>query len=120
MIVPPSSEWGAALNNDFGLYLSLGWQIEDRLAELSPSTLALQLALFHPLAVRSLYAAGEESAADYAMRSPYATIHLLRTSDVQALPPNHAAAVPERNRATLEALGLAKLREMHGGLVGGS
>ena len=114
LIVPPTSPWGLSLNDDFGAFLSLGWQIEDRLAELAPTTLELQLALFHPRAVRSMYAAtDEDEAADYAMRSPYPTIHLLRTSDVQALPPKHAAQVPERNRATLESLGVAHLTEMH-------
>ena len=42
--------------------------------------------------------------------------HLLRASDVQALPPNHAAQVPMRNRATLAQMGFAQLRELHAGL----
>ena len=114
LVVPPTTTWGRALHDDFGQFLSLGWQVEERLSELAPTTLPLQLALFHPLAVRSLYASGaEEDPADYAMRSPHPTIHLLRTADVQALPPASAARVPERNRETLEGLGVAKLRELY-------
>ena len=117
LVVAPATPWAVALHADFAPFLSLGWKVEERLAELAPTTLALQLAMFHPLAVRSMYTSGEEEdPADYAMRSPHPTLHLLRTSDVQAVPPASAAVVPERNRATLERIGLARLRDMYGSL----
>ena len=76
----------------------------------SPTTLSHHTP---PQALRSLYATGEdEDPADYAMRSPYPTVHLLRTKDVQAVPPASAAAVPERNQRNLEAVGVERLREM--------
>ena len=117
LVVPPSTPWGIALHDDFAKFLSLGWVVEDRLAELAPSTLQLQLALFHPLAVRNIYTAAEEEAVDYAMRAPHPTIHLLRTSDVAAVPPASAAAVPERNRAKLAEVGLEKLRDLYSGMI---
>ena len=117
LVIAPATPWAKALHADFAPFLSLGWKVEERLAELEDSTLALQLAMFHPLAVRSMYACGEEGeTADYAMRSPHPTLHLLRTSDVQAVPPASAAVVPERNRARLERIGLEKLRDMYADL----
>ena len=75
----------------------------------------LQLALFHPLAVRNLYASGPdggEDAEDYAMRAPFPTAHLLRVADVEAVPPLSAAAVPQRNRERLAGLGVERLRDV--------
>ena len=113
MVLAPSTPWGAELNEDFSKWMSFGWRVEERLAPPKEKSMALQLALFHPKAVRNLYSMGEdEEAADYAMRSPHPTIHLLRVSDVAAIPPKSAAAVPERNRAALEALGVPRLRAL--------
>ena len=116
LVLSPSTSWGQNLHDDFAKFLSLGWKVEDRLAELAPTTLQLQLAMFHPLAVRNMYTSFEEEAADYAMRAPHPTLHLLRVADVEALAPGAAALVPERNRATLDELGVEKLREMFAGL----
>ena len=88
--------------------MSLGWILEDHLQERQRLT-HLQLALFHPLAVRNLYASGEAEAEDFAMRAPHPTVHLLRISDVQAVPAASAAAVPERNRLKLQSLGVETL-----------
>lgn len=113
LVVPSSTAWGAELQEDFAKWMSIGWQVEERLAPPTAESMQLQLALFHPQALRNLYSMGEdEDAADYAMRSPHPTIHLLRVSDVAAVPPKSAAAVPERNRAALEALGVPHLREL--------
>ena len=113
LVLPPSTPWGAELHGDFAKFMSFGWKVEERLAPPDADSMALQLALFHPKALRNLYSMGEEEeAADYAMRSPHPTIHLLRVSDVAAVPPKSAAAVPERNRAALEALGVPRLREL--------
>ena len=113
LVLPPSTPWGAELHGEFAKFMSFGWKVEERLAPSDTESMALQLALFHPKALRNLYSMGEEEeAADYAMRSPHPTIHLLRVSDVAAVPPKSAAAVPERNRAALEALGVPRLREL--------
>ena len=90
LVIPPTTPYGRALNDDFGKFMSLGWKVEDRLAELAPTTLPLQLAMFHPLALRNMYSMGDEDAADYATRAPFPTLHLLRTADVEAVPPKSA------------------------------
>ena len=110
LVLPPTPGLlGERLMDEFLAFLSLGWQLVDRVEKRDP---AVQLALFHPRAVRNLYGAeaGEEDAADFAMRAPYPTVHVLRTSDVQAVNPESAAAVPERNRRRLRELGVPWLR----------
>jgi uncharacterized protein len=104
----PCSDWAQELHSSFAQFMSLGWVVEDHVQELQLPT-ELQLALFHPLAVRNLYASGDAEAEDFAMRAPHPTVHLLRTADVQAVPPKSAAAVPERNRVRLRGLGLVSL-----------
>ena len=47
----------------------------------------LQVVLFHPRAVHSLYEqadCGRESATNYSIRSPYPTFHFLRERDILA------------------------------------
>ena len=115
----PGATWNDEVQRSFAAFLSLGWQVEAHLEEHRVAAseceeggaLAVQIALFHPLAVRSLYACGEEEeAADYAMRSPFPTVHLLRSADVAAVPVASAEAVPERNRNRLVGMGLEQLR----------
>ena len=115
LIVVPSSDgtWASNLQTSFPDWMSLGWAMED---VISTSTMPLQLALFHPHAVRSLYAvnaADGEDAEDYAMRSPYPTAHILRTADVEAVSGKSAAAIPQRNRQRLAAIGVEELRRMY-------
>ena len=114
IVVPPTSPWGKALHEDYGSFLLLGWQVDELLTELVPDQSVMQV-LFHPLALRDLYVQtdDDDDPGEFAMRSPHPTVHLLRASDVQALPPNHAAQVPTRNKATLAQLGISKLRELH-------
>ena len=50
------------------------------------------------------------------MRAPFPTIHLLRSSDLKALPATAAARVVPRNKRTLSSLGVAVLREKFGAL----
>lgn len=106
----PCTDWARGLHTSFSEFMSLGWVVEDHLQERQLST-ELQLALFHPLAVRNLYASGDAEAEDFAMKAPHPTVHLLRTADVQAVPTASAAAVPERNRTRLRGLGLEKLAD---------
>lgn len=74
----------------------------------------LQLVLFHPQAVHSTYATtGEEDAADFSIRSPFPTVHLLREEDVmRAVRGSEEAGgkmdlrgLPAKNKAKLRALG---------------
>mmetsp|Transcript_1800 Transcript_1800/g.5119 ORF Transcript_1800/g.5119 Transcript_1800/m.5119 type:complete len:198 (-) Transcript_1800:215-808(-) len=119
LVIAPSSEWAQQLHASFPTFMSLGWQIDDLLQDRSSngsSPTELQLALFHPLAVRSLYASGEAEAEDFAMRAPHPTVHLLRVSDVQAVA-RSAAQVPARNRDYLRAMDLDALTAEFQGLV---
>jgi hypothetical protein len=137
IVLPESTEWGKALHADFARFLSLGWKVEDFLQESSSkeaveqvgdvggarAPLTLQLALFHPRAVRNLWAdAGPDAVEDpteYAHRAPFPTLHLLRADDVQAVPPASAANVPVRNRETLTRLGIEGLREVYSRILSG-
>ena len=104
----PGNPWTKALHESFPDFMSFGWILEDHLRDRSALS-HLQIALFHPLAVRNLYGSGDVEAEDYAMRSPHPTVHLLRVADVQAVPTESAAAVPERNRVRLRGLGVEML-----------
>ena len=73
----------------------------------------IQIASFHPdyLFADTLPEAPE----NYTNRSPYPMLHLLRQDSITAVAEQDEAAlqaIPERNIATLQALGLAKVREM--------
>ena len=62
LVLPPTPGLlGERLMDEFLAFLSLGWQLVDRVEKRDP---AVQLALFHPRAVRNLYGAeaGEEDA----------------------------------------------------------
>jgi hypothetical protein len=79
----------------------------------------LQLVLFHPLAVHSLYEQEPDQEGDYydasystkaknfALRSPFPTFHFLRTKDiVTAIAGGYPQPelIPERNAARLQVL----------------
>jgi len=77
----------------------------------------LQLVLFHPRAVHQTYAAvddedDERAAADYTIRSPFPTVHLLREQDVmravQSYP--NLESLPARNQERMLAQGLNACR----------
>ena len=72
----------------------------------------IQIASFHP---RYQFAGTEADAIEnFTNRSPYPMLHLLREESVSAVAVNEdeLLAIPERNIATLRALGMAKLREL--------
>ena len=125
LVLPPTTAWGGALHDDFGRFVSLGHKVDERLKELAAEIDLVPGLLFHPRAREPLtrgahaplYSSAEdEEASDYAMRAPYPTIHLLRSSDLKALPPAAAARVVPRNKRTLSSLGVAVLREKFGAL----
>jgi hypothetical protein len=91
---------------EFRDFVHLSWQLQEE-AVGEEFVQLLQLVLFHPKATHQTYAAsteGVESAADYTIRSPYPTIHLLREVDVlkavQGGYPN-LEELPSRNKEKL-------------------
>jgi uncharacterized protein len=89
---------------DFRDFVRLSWQLQEE-AVGEEFVHLLQLVLFHPNATHQTYASNEvESAADYTIRSPYPTIHLLREVDVlkavQGGYPN-LEELPSRNKEKL-------------------
>ena len=72
----------------------------------------IQIASFHP---RYQFAGTRPDAVEnYSNRSPYPMLHLLREDSVSEVNenPEVMAGIPERNIATLKALGLKRVREM--------
>jgi hypothetical protein len=72
----------------------------------------IQIASFHP---RYQFAGTRpDDVENYTNRSPYPMLHLLREDSVSAANENEeaVAGIPERNIATLRALGLTRVREM--------
>lgn len=86
----------------------LSWRLQSEVINDGGMVDEIQLVFFHPLAVHSTYAEGLPDAADFSIRSPYPTIHLLRQADVlkgvQSYP--DASLIPARNKERLRALGL--------------
>eukprot|EP00747_Dinoflagellata_sp_TGD_P208810 gnl/TRDRNA2_/TRDRNA2_82258_c0_seq1.p1 gnl/TRDRNA2_/TRDRNA2_82258_c0~~gnl/TRDRNA2_/TRDRNA2_82258_c0_seq1.p1 ORF type:complete len:229 (+),score=27.87 gnl/TRDRNA2_/TRDRNA2_82258_c0_seq1:55-741(+) len=70
----------------------------------------IQLVLFHPLAMHSAYGESgpEEDPADFTIRAPFPTVHLLRECDVLSAVESYpdAAQIPSRNKVRLRAQGL--------------
>lgn len=67
----------------------------------------VQLVLFHPKAAHSAYAEGAPDPADYSIRAPHPTVHLLREADVLQGVKTYPGAdqIPHRNKVRLRALG---------------
>ena len=86
----------------------LSWQLQAEAIVERGHADALQLVLFHPNAVHSTYGEGPPDAADFSIRAPYPTVHLLREMDlleaVQGYP--NAAQIPDVNKRRLRALGI--------------
>ena len=69
---------------------------------------AIQLVLFHPSAVHSTYGDGPPDAADFSIRAPFPTVHLLREMDVLEAVRGYPNAdrIPEVNKRRLRKLGI--------------
>ncbi|CAK9050766.1 unnamed protein product [Durusdinium trenchii] len=63
-------------------FVQLSWTLQERAIHGQGFAELLQIVLFHPAAVHSVYAEGPPDAADFTIRSPFPTIHLLREADV--------------------------------------
>ena len=80
----------------------------------------IQIVLFHPAATHSAYAEGPEDAADFTIRSPHPTVHLLREMDVLAAVQSgypEPWQIPTRNKSKLRAQGLDACRARLGACV---
>ncbi|CAK9050493.1 unnamed protein product [Durusdinium trenchii] len=65
-------------------FVQLSWTLQERAIHGQGFAELLQIVLFHPAAVHSVYAEGPPDAADFTIRSPFPTIHLLRYGHVRS------------------------------------
>jgi hypothetical protein len=100
-------------SNDFREFIRLSWDLQDQLVEQTGLVGSLQRDLFLPMATHQTYGGfmeGEEdNPADYTIRSPYPTVHLLREVDVlKAVQGGYPQleTLPMRNQAKLVQQGL--------------
>jgi len=93
--------------------VSMSWTLQAEAIAARGHGQTLQIVLFHPSAVRSTYAAGPADAADYALRSPFPVVQLLREVDLLDAVRAHpdSGGIPARNAARLRALGEDRCRE---------
>jgi uncharacterized protein len=96
---------------DYLDFVRLSWELQDQANMYKDK---LQLVLFHPLATHQTYASGQhDSPADYTIRSPYPTVHLLREEDVlKAVTSGYPDLeyLPSRNKAKLTDRGIDHCR----------
>ncbi len=97
---------------EFRDLVSLSWRVQDESILQNGFEKDLQIVLFHPQAVHDTYSSLQESnddAANYTIRSPFPTIHLLREIDVlNAVKSGYKdlEGLPSRNKSKLRSLGL--------------
>jgi uncharacterized protein len=114
-----------AFVHDFRDFVRLSWKLQEEAIGATYLN-QLQLVLFHPRATHQTYGAGgqddddDAAAADYTIRSPHPTIHLLREQDVLRAVTSgypHLDTLPDRNKAKFIAQGLdickARLADCH-------
>eukprot|EP00928_Gymnodinium_smaydae_P072904 TRINITY_DN56189_c0_g1_i1.p2 TRINITY_DN56189_c0_g1~~TRINITY_DN56189_c0_g1_i1.p2 ORF type:complete len:297 (+),score=68.23 TRINITY_DN56189_c0_g1_i1:37-891(+) len=93
---------------DWQALVRLSWRLQAEAIHEPGFGEEVQIVLFHPEATHSAYAEGPEDAADYTIRAPHPTVHLLREVDllagVEAYP--GADQIPARNKARLRSQGL--------------
>lgn len=96
-------------------FIQLSWDMQYEAIVQNGYAHDLQLVLFHPLASHNTYAEelidediGYDDAANYTIRSPYPTVHLLRELDVmKAMKSGYrdVEGIPSRNKASLRFQG---------------
>lgn len=96
---------------DFRDFVRLSWTLQEEVLVQECLHEDLQFVLFHPEATHQTYKIdGDETAADYTIRSPYPVVHLLREVDVmravQGGYPN-LEDLPARNKRKFSAQGIA-------------
>ncbi|CAE6937169.1 unnamed protein product [Symbiodinium sp. CCMP2592] len=65
----------------------LSWRLQAEAVSEQGFQDLLQIVLFHPSAMHSIYAEGFPDPADFTIRAPFPTIHLLRASDAESCAP---------------------------------
>lgn len=101
---------------DFRDLIHLSWIVQEEVIVEHNYTSLVQQVLFHPEATHETYALPgmDVDAADYTIRSPYPTIHLLREQDVmQAVASGYPdlEGLPARNKAKLRQEGAEACRQ---------
>ena len=95
---------------EFREFIHLSWALQEKAVLETGLEGALQLVLFHPQATHQTYGGcDEDDPADYTIRSPFPTVHLLREQDVvRAVTGGYPnlEELPNRNKARLVAQGL--------------
>jgi hypothetical protein len=89
-------------------FVRLSWAISEQSLALTGASDHLQIVLFHPQATHSTYNDGPPDAADFTIRSPHPTLHLLREKDVLSAVRGGVpdlALLPQRNRVRLREQG---------------
>jgi hypothetical protein len=99
------------LLSDFEDYLDYVWAAEQLLQQHQMEGI-LQLASFHP--DYQFAGTAKETASNYTNRSPYPMLHLIREESIEHALQHYEApeAIPERNIARMEGLGLAVIQNM--------
>ena len=100
----------SSIYHNFRDFVRLSWELQEH-AVGEPYQSKLQLVLFHPRATHQTYGEQEEddNPADYTIRSPFPTIHLLREEDVlRAVSSGYPnlESLPSRNQSKLMQQGL--------------
>jgi uncharacterized protein len=106
---------------NFRSFVRLSWSVQEQVLLANGLEREVQLVLFHPLATHQTYdCSDEDNPADYTIRSPYPTIHLLRELDVmRAVKSGYPKLneLPFRNKEKLTGQGLdacqRRLRECY-------
>eukprot|EP00547_Thalassionema_nitzschioides_P004745 CAMPEP_0194222352 /NCGR_PEP_ID=MMETSP0156-20130528/32742_1 /TAXON_ID=33649 /ORGANISM="Thalassionema nitzschioides, Strain L26-B" /LENGTH=201 /DNA_ID=CAMNT_0038953113 /DNA_START=139 /DNA_END=744 /DNA_ORIENTATION=+ len=96
---------------DFRELVRLSWRVQEEVINEHSYTPLLQQVIFHPLATHDTYGRShDDDAADYTIRSPFPTIHLLREVDVmKAVTSGYKdlESLPSRNKAKMRMDGVA-------------
>lgn len=103
---------------NFRDFVRLSWTLQEKAVVDQGFADELQLVLFHPQATHQTYGVklddDDDDPADYTIRSPYPTVHLLREIDVmRAVTSKYPQLdqVPTRNKARLRAQGIEACRQ---------
>eukprot|EP00546_Thalassionema_frauenfeldii_P014044 CAMPEP_0178929740 /NCGR_PEP_ID=MMETSP0786-20121207/20801_1 /TAXON_ID=186022 /ORGANISM="Thalassionema frauenfeldii, Strain CCMP 1798" /LENGTH=205 /DNA_ID=CAMNT_0020606097 /DNA_START=209 /DNA_END=826 /DNA_ORIENTATION=+ len=101
---------------DFRELVRLSWRVQEEVINKHSYASLLQQVLFHPLATHDTYGKSnhvDDDAADYTIRSPFPTIHLLREIDVmKAVTSGYKdlEGLPSRNKAKMRMDGVSLCR----------
>lgn len=93
---------------NFRSFVQLSWEMQQNAVVDKGYGSELQLVLFHPKAAHDTYAISED-AANFTIRSPFPTVHLLREEDImRAVKSGYPDLenLPTRNKAKMRKLGI--------------